>query len=181
MKIMIRFICLALSFCSSVAIADSEGTKLLFGHMNESLPDADKAEIFVALGYSVSPDGKRLTSKDCGEVGFETHVTDLNGDGTPEVFVISGNTCTSGSTGASIVFFVKGADRKYQKQLGFPAISYEIMNDQNNGFPDLMFGGPGFCLAVWRWNGEKYEFKCGQESLPGACSRKNVKTLCKSR
>ena len=175
-----RIIVLSLSFFASVTFAGAEGYKVLFGNENGNLSAADKEEIFQILGYSVTPDGKGLTSKDCGEVSFEPRVVDLNGDGTPEVFVISGNTCTSGNTGVSIDLFVKGSDGKYRKQLGFPAIDYEVMKEQNKGYPDLMFGGPGFCHGVWRWDGAKYEYYCSRESQPGACGRKGVKNVCKS-
>jgi len=176
-----RIFVLSFSFFTSATFAAPEGIKVLFGNVNENLSVADKNEIFQTLGYSVTPDGTGLTSKECGEVSFESRVVDLNGDGTPEVFVISGNTCTSGNTGASIDLFVNGSDGKYRKQLGFPAIDYEVMKEQNKGYPDLMFGGPGFCHGVWRWDGAKYEYHCSRESQPGACTRKDVKNVCNSR
>lgn len=26
-----------------------------------------------------------------------------------------------------------------------------------DGWPDIENGGPGFCVAVYRWNGQKYD------------------------
>src|SRR3989344_3345181 len=152
MKSKVRFLSVAFLFSSIAVLAEPQGHKLLFEHVKEMLSDTDKQEIFLALGYLVTPDGKGLASKYCGKVAFETSIVDLNGDGAPEVFILSGNTCTSGSTGVSIDLFVRDSAGKYRKQLGFPAAGYIVLKERNKGYPDLMFGGPGFCRPVWRWS-----------------------------
>ena len=64
----------------------------------------------------------------------------------------------SGYTGSSIWLFIRTPDGTYTPHLGFPAASYEILPEARGGFPDLKFGGPGFCQAVWRWDGADYRF-----------------------
>lgn len=172
---------LSLLFLTAIASAQSEGHRLLFGDAYNDLTDIEKNEIFEKLEYLVTPDGTRLLSKECGEVSFRTQIVDLNEDDIPEVFVISGNSCTSGYTGSTINLFVKGNDGKYREQLGFPAFDFEILERRNEGFPDLTFGGPGFCQGVWVWDNGGYEYSCSLESEPGACARKLVKTLCSQR
>ncbi len=58
---------------------------------------------------------------------------------------------------------------KYKINLGFPAGAYESLETENLGYPYLKFGGPGFCSAVWRWNGKAYDFLQNQEEEPGGC------------
>lgn len=105
-------------------------------------------------------------------------MVDLNGDGVEEVFVSWGNTCTSGLAGRSISLFVKDRHGRFVENLGFPGSS-EILTSRNEGFPDLMIGGPGFCHGVWQWTGTKYGYKCSIEEEPEACSRKGIKTICR--
>jgi hypothetical protein len=96
---------------------------------------------------------------------------DLNGDGAEEVFVFWGNSSTSGNAGRTICLFIKDASRRYVMNLDFPAITYRKLPSKNQGFPDLEFGGSGFCQGVWRWNGCKYDYKCSIESEEGGSER----------
>lgn len=96
-------------------------------------------------------------------------IDDLNGDGVQELFIVWGNTCTSGLAGASVSLFVKDASGRYIDTLGFPAIAYEKLATGHKGFPDLKFGGPGFCHGVWRWDGTSYRHLRNDLETAGGC------------
>jgi hypothetical protein len=34
----------------------------------------------------------------------------------------------------------------------------DVLATGNQGYPDLLIGGPGFEYPVWRWNGKAYTF-----------------------
>ena len=70
--------------------------------------------------------GTRLVDPYCGDVAPRVEIIDLNVDGVAEVFVHWGNTCTSGTTGSSIVLFVKDGQGRYVSHLGFPAAEYRV-------------------------------------------------------
>jgi hypothetical protein len=178
----LRLLLPAVFFLASHAGA-AEPYELLFkGHIGK-VSLADMKAIAAALPIAVSKDGSELEdSEDCGgPINYETHLEDLNHDGVPEVIVLSGNVCTSGTAGSSIHLFIKGRDGKYRSHLGFPASSYEKLSTSNKGFPDLTFGGPGFCHGVWRWDGNSYKYKCSMESSPGGCASRGVRKVCDVR
>ena len=40
------------------------------------------------------------------------------------------------------------------ENMGIPTF---LQTKGKDGWPDIENGGPGFCVAVYRWNGEKYD------------------------
>ncbi len=83
--------------------------------------------------------------------------TDINKDGSEEIFISFGNGYTSGNTGSSIALFIKNTGGTYTGHLGFPGISRDILTTSNLGYPDILVGGPGFEFPVFRWNGKTYD------------------------
>lgn len=149
----------------------------LFGPDEKTLSEADQQAVFLQMSaaFPLSDDGESLVDTNCGDIDPMTDVVDLNGDGNQEVFVEFGNACLSGFTGRSISLFIKDDSGKYQYELGFPAMGYQILERGVDGYPDLMFGGPGFCFPVWAWDGSNYEFKCSLPQAEGGCdSQANV-------
>ena len=96
-------------------------------------------------------------------------MVDLNADGVQEVFVQWGNACTSGLTGRSLSLFIKDSSGSYQPQFGFPAFGWTRLDSESHGWPDLSFGGPGFCRPRWTWQRDAYEFKCNLPQIDGGC------------
>ena len=163
-------LCLAITLaCAQSALAQSEGLTLLFDPDSTTIPEADQRAIFVALGYAVSADGTSLEAVDCGPIYARATEADLNGDGVVEVFVLGGNTCTSGMDGSTITLWIKDADGGYAMNLGFPAGGWSVLESANMGYPDLALGGAGFCEAVWRWDGASYQQHGTRETEPGGC------------
>lgn len=48
---------------------------------------------------------------------------------------------------------------------------YRHPSDKHQGFPDLQFGGMGWCEAVWRWDGQTYRHFKNLPTQPGGCDR----------
>lgn len=157
----------ALFFLSSLISAQtppalSLGARLLFADVKSRLTVAEKNQVFKALGFILSQKGGKasafIADADSKEFPFGANVypTDLNQDGTEEVFVVYGNTFTSGNTGSSVVLFIRPPGGRYQKNLDFPAVAPDVLTTANGGYPDLLIGGPGVEFPVWRWNGKAY-------------------------
>lgn len=149
--------------------AQAEGHRILFAD-STTVSEDDQRAIFDLLDFSVSADGNALEVTDCGTI-YVTEVTDvdLNEDGIAEVFVIAGNSCTSGMAGSSIHLFIEDAEGHYVRHLGFPAGAWRKLETSNLGLPDLAFGGPGFCESVWRWDGATYQHHRNEPMEPGGC------------
>lgn len=46
---------------------------------------------------------------------------------------------------------------------------YAVQETRNNGYADLMIGGPGFCHPLLRWDGTTYVFDRSVAEEPGGC------------
>ena len=137
------------------------GTALLFKDVSSKLNNYDKDVIFQKLEFEVAPDKTSFISiYDLDKaVPFSAfaYPTDMNHDGEEEVFVVYGNSKTSGAATRSVVVFIKDAGGTYRPHLGFPGL-VEIISSINKGFADLLIGGPGGEYPVWRWDGKTYKF-----------------------
>lgn len=156
------------------------GPDILFKGVKASLTPQKKREIYQQLGLAVS--GRHLIIKDfkeCGAIEAEVAIEDLNHDGVPEVTVIYGNTCTSGSAGSSVSLFIRDQSAKYRQNLGFEAAGFEKLPILSKGFPDLAIASPGFCEAIWRWNGTSYVHRCNMPREKGACDAQG--NVCRDR
>lgn len=181
---MYRIVSLRVAFIFLLTLSGTciaaEGYEMLFKGTTSKLSKQEKQQIFKKLGFSLSKNKKFIVDDTCGDdVSPRVEIVDLNGDGAEEVFVNWGNDCTSGINGQSITLFVKDRSGLFSENLGFPASSYEKLTSKNMGFPDLIFGVPGFCSPIWQWTGAKYELKCSQEQEPGGCTRMGVEKICK--
>lgn len=159
-----------------------EGAKVFFGRSRAKLSEIEKRDIYSAMDIRLAPDRKSFIVADCAEdqsptpswciATYDIESIDLNKDGIQEVFVTGGNTFTSGATGSSIWLFVRQSDGSYSKQLGFPACCHTVLRTRNKGYPDLRFGGPGFCESVWRWNGTEYKYLRNIATAKGGCDNR---------
>jgi hypothetical protein len=89
------------------------------------------------------------------QVAYDAEVIDLNGDGTPEVFVRLHGICMGGNAGVHLSLYIKDRVGKWINQFGFPG-DYTILKTRSKGFPDIEIVGPGACSPAWRWNGAAY-------------------------
>lgn len=127
-------------------------------------------EIVRFLDLAPAPDGEGWVDGACGmPATFEVQSADLNGDGTPELMVAFGNTCTSGGSGISAAVFVRNAGGGLRNVLLLPGIA-SVREQRTLGWADLEIGGPGFCVGVWGWNGTEYDHLRNEPLAPGGCN-----------
>jgi len=154
--------------------ADPPGPALLFAAGQGDLSAAERGQVFGAIGLAVAPDGKSFLDGSCGQpADASVEFRDMNADGKQEALVIFGNSCTSGHAGSSAVLFIRDPAGNLQANLGFPAASADPLPEKNQGYPDLLIGGPGFCFGVWRWNGATYDHLRNDPQMPGGCDHLN--------
>lgn len=171
---LIFVITLATAAADSATPTVDDGYRLLFQQAHGSLPEADQRAVYASLNLKLSPDGQGLIFKDLECPPFEFNaadIMDLNGDGQDEVMLRGGNTCTSGGDGSSIWLLTKSAQGAWVTHLGFPAGGYRVLPEKHLGFPDLQFGGMGFCEGVWRWDGQTYQHFKDVATQAGGCDR----------
>jgi hypothetical protein len=156
---------------SAASAALAPGVELLFSAgMTGGLSATDQNEVFGSLGLSLSDDGSALIDGACGSpVSHAVRFEDLNGDGSTEVIVDFGNMCISGMAGTSVMLFVRDDSDRLRPHLGFPGLIAEVRPVDGVALPELLIGGPGFCFAVWRWNGETYVHDRNEAQSPGGC------------
>jgi hypothetical protein len=139
----------------------SKGAALLFKNVKSKLTASQKNKIFDSLGFKVSKDGKQfILDAESADYPFDAFVypADLNKDAKEEIFIVFGNTFTSGNTGSSIVVFIADKNNVYKMNLGFPGLLPDALATSNLNYPDLLIGGPGMEFPVWRWNGKMYDY-----------------------
>lgn len=133
---------------------------LLFKNVKTKLTVAEKNQLATALGFVLSKDKEQPFALDADSKEYPFNATvfpvDMNKDGKEEIFVHFGNSYTSGNTGTSIALFIKNSSGVYQNHLGFPGMLPDVLGTVNQGYPDLLIGGPGFEYPVLRWNGKTY-------------------------
>lgn len=111
---------------------------------------------FILSGKKDMPFALDKDSKDY-PFGATVMPTDMNKDGKEEIFIVYGNSYTSGNAGSSVVLFIKNSLGVYEMNLGFPGMTPDILTTVNKGYPDILVGGPGFEYPVLRWNGRVYD------------------------
>ncbi len=155
-----------LLFISSYSLFSQTGTTLspvagqLFKNVKSKLSEQEKNQIAAGLGFILSGSDQApfAQDKESKDYPFSASVspTDLNKDGKEEIFVVFGNTFTSGHAGSSVTVFIKNGSGGYTPNLGFPGMGPDVLGTVNQGYPDLLIGGPSFEYPVWRWNGKEY-------------------------
>lgn len=134
---------------------------LLFKNVHTTLTVNEQNQIAAKLGFLPSGDNTQpfIQDKDSKDYpfGVSVYATDMNKDGSDEIFVVFGNTFTSGNAGSSVVLYIKTAGT-YKDNLGFPGMAPDVLATVSQGYPDLLIGGPGMEFPVWRWNGKTYNF-----------------------
>lgn len=154
--LLLLFIIPAIGFTQTL----NKVANLLFKNVKTILTITEKNQLATALGFVLSNDKEQPFALDADSKDYPFGATvlpvDMNKDGKEEIFVHFGNSYTSGNTGASIALFIKNSSGVYQNHLGFPGTIPDALVTINQGYPDLLIGGPGFEYPVLRWNGKTY-------------------------
>lgn len=124
-----------------------------------ALSPEELAAAFAAAGFAGTADGRYIRCREdpvtLSYQSGQAAVTDLNGDGQPEVWITEGSTFCYGNTGSAFVLLTRdgGGWRKLLDEVGMQIIS----DTKHNGWPDIEVGGPGFqSFPVFRWDGKRY-------------------------
>jgi hypothetical protein len=184
-KIFLFFIILILSTALlTKKITLCKGDSLLFKNVKSKLTVDQKNTIFDSLELKVSSDARQFILDDeSADYAFDAFVypTDLNKDNVEEIFIVYGNTYTSGNAGSSIIVFIANKNGVYRKNLNFPGLLPDALATTNMGYPDLLIGGPGMSFPVWRWNGKTYEyFKEIKDADYDKLKKTNIEDLSKA-
>lgn len=119
-----------------------------------SLTAEELAAAFTAAGFRQDADGRWIRcEEDPPTLSYQpgaAEVTDLNGDGTPEVWITEGSLFCYGNTGNAFVLLTRDGS-------GWRTLLDEVgmllpLETQHDGWPDIEVGGPGFGkFPVYRW------------------------------
>lgn len=139
------------------------GAGLLFKNSHTTLTIDEQNKVFNRSGLGLSKDKKQfIIANDPASFDFPFDAVllpiDLNADRKEEIFIVYGNSYTSGMIGSNVLLFIKDKAGEYQSNFGFSGASPDILPSKNIGYPDLLIGGPGFEFPIWRWNGKEYVF-----------------------
>ena len=120
----------------------------------------DLAAAFAVAGFEHTDDGRYVRCHEdpptLSYVPGQAEVTDLNGDGQPEVWITEGSTFCYGNTGSAFVLLTRNGNgwRKLLDEVGMQV----ILDTRHGDWPDIEVGGPGFePFPVYRWDGKRYE------------------------
>ncbi|THU40764.1 hypothetical protein FAM09_01220 [Niastella caeni] len=179
-----------LLFASSMLYAQSttsltDVAMLLFKNVKTKLTIAEQNQVAAKTGFVLSgnKDQPFAADKDSKEYPFAAFVypTDMNKDGKEEIFVVFGNTFTSGNAGSSITLYIKNAAGTYMPHLGFPGTIPEALTTSSMSYPDLLIGGPGMEYPVQRWNGKTYVFnRTVKDKDYGKLKKKGIDAMSKT-
>ncbi|NMN04857.1 MULTISPECIES: hypothetical protein [unclassified Novosphingobium] len=129
------------------------------------------AQIFLAAGYKQTPDGwKGCDGTSDAEIpDAENAIVDLNGDGNPEVIVRDDSAECYGNSGGrfTVLSPVPGGWKKVGEGQDIPFI---LENRSRAGWLDYEEGGPGFCHARDRNDGQGYRSVGQIADSPNGCS-----------
>jgi hypothetical protein len=143
-----------------------------------SIAPGDLAAILTAVGYKRT--GGKWTG--CGgssdvmlfeDTGLGDYgpVTDLNGDGQPEVMVYDSSSECYGSAGMQFNIVTPtpaGWKLIFAGGEGMPLVQ---QSKGPSGWRDVAAGGPGFCHGLYRYNGKSYVYLKSIEETKGACAQ----------
>jgi hypothetical protein len=164
MKTNVLLLAIFLGYCSCASAQGklTDVASLLFKNVKTKLTIAEQNEIAKKLGFILSANKEQpfASDKDSKDYPFAALVmpTDMNKDGKEEIFISFGNSYTSGNAESSVSLFIKNAAGTYTLNLGFPATTPNALATSNQGYLDLLIGGPGMEYPVYRWNGKEYAY-----------------------
>ena len=117
------------------------------------VPKAYTDTIFKAEGFTKSKKGWK---SDCS-VGEITTYADLNGDGLKDAIVSDYGTMCYGNTGVGYYIVAQQKNGKWKQLFSNSGIPNFLQTKGTDGWLDIENGGPGFCFAVYRWDGQAYK------------------------
>ena len=163
MKIIFIILLFFRAFSLQAQTGISEGARLLFSGVKTKLSIKEKNQLYLNTRFVLAADKKQFQFGDdptAAPFPFlpSVFVTDLNKDSTEEICLVFGNSYTSGNIGSNVLLFIKNKQGIYQSNFGFSGSMPQVLTTVSKGYPDLVIGGPGDELPIWRWDGGQYFF-----------------------
>ena len=140
---------------------------MLFSNVKTKLTVAEKNDVAQKTGITAA-DTLAKTKKGKPKVVFIIYPTDLNNDGTEEVFLCV-TTSALGIPIKNYYFYAKDQSGKYQPLPGKTGQGFKILLNGRSGYPDLINGVPGLTRELWSWDGRTYRLQqkiAGNANVP---------------
>lgn len=116
------------------------------------VPASEQVKIFTAAGFKQLKTG---WVNGCG-FGEITIYKDLNGDGLKDAVVADSSIECYGNTGVGYTVIAQQKQGSWKKIFDNSGIPTFLSSKGKDGWLDIENGGPGFCFAVYRWDGKQY-------------------------
>lgn len=116
------------------------------------VPKNEVTPIFKAAGFAKT---KHVWEGNC-DIGEIIIYKDLNGDGRKDAVIQDGSSMCYGNTGVGYYIVSQQKDGKWKQLFSNSGIPTFLKTKGKDGWPDIDNGGPGFCFAIYRWNGQEY-------------------------
>lgn len=116
------------------------------------VPKSEVAPIFKAAGFAKT---KHVWEGNC-DIGEIIIYKDLNGDGRKDAVIQDSSSMCYGNTGVGYYIVSQQKDGKWKQLFSNSGIPTFLKTKGKDGWPDIENGGPGFCFAIYRWNGKEY-------------------------
>ncbi|MEP6750430.1 MAG: hypothetical protein ABJB86_22010 [Bacteroidota bacterium] len=165
------FVCLMVAAQAQQKL--SADGQFLFKKAKTKLSIAEKTHLFEQLDIRWSENKKQFVDKDdvveaTPYLQANFFPTDINNDGTEEIFIVLVNAALFDGAGAKIILFTKDADGSYQKNTEIPAEDIVPLTRKHLGYPDILLSSSEQTFIIWRWNGKIYKYfqKVSGQQLP---------------
>ena len=136
----------------------SPGASFLFKDVTSLLSVQQKNAIFNQTAFLLTKSADAFYLEGGEDFPFPAFVfpIDLNKDGIEEVFILWGNTFTSGNAGNNVSLYLSNNQGKYTDQLGIQGQMPLVVEDPSKPYPDLIIPEPGSSFPLWGWRNSEY-------------------------
>lgn len=133
-------------------------------------PDREEAAVYAAAGLVAAEGGWRRA--DCATL-FKPAIErlDIDRDGRDEFALFVGpSACFAETARGNVALFKREPDGRWSERLGWaPGVEIVPTGASTAGHADLGVATPGGCLAVFRWDGQRYVHALNRAIEPGGC------------
>ncbi|MGN5753455.1 hypothetical protein ACNQO8_09365 [Acinetobacter calcoaceticus] len=123
-----------------------------FAENKTTVPAKEASQIFKAANFKKT---KHVWEGNC-DIGEIIIYKDLNGDGRKDAVIQDSSSMCYGNTGVGYYIVSQQKDGKWKQLFSNSGIPTFLKTKGKDGWLDIENGGPGFCFAIYRWNGKEY-------------------------
>jgi hypothetical protein len=138
----------------------SAGAKLLFTKKISALSNQQKNDLFKKTSFILTKTKDAFYMDEAEDFPFNAQVfpVDLNNDGKEDIFLLWGNTFTSGNAGSSVSLYIQNEKGSFTESLVAEGQLPLIIKDATKSYPDLILIAPGVSFPLWGWRNNDYTF-----------------------